>query len=361
MTTLNFILFVAGLALLVGGAEILVRGASRLAVTFGISPLVIGLTVVAYGTSAPELAVSVQAALAGQAGLSLGNVIGSNIFNVLFILGISAMVVPLVVAQQLIRFEVPLLIGVSAVVLLMAWDGRISRPEGGVLVAGAVMYTAWAILQSRRESASVRKEYEEGFHLDVVSKRKGSTLLNVGLVLGGLVLLVLGSRWLVRSSVDFAEALGVSEVVIGLTLVAIGTSLPELATSVVASLRGERDIAVGNVIGSNLFNLLAVMGASGILAKGGLSVSPLVVRVDLPVMLGVAVACAPVFFTGSRITRWEGGLFLTGWIAYTLYLILQAGQSASAAILGNVLLTVALPLAGLLLGSSIILDIRRGR
>ncbi|NLX24214.1 MAG: calcium/sodium antiporter [Phycisphaerae bacterium] len=329
MSLLTTMMLVAGLALLVGGAELLVRGASRLAAAAGISPLVIGLTVVAYGTSAPEMAVSVKAALADQADLSIGNVVGSNIFNILFILGVSAMITPLAVSQQLLRRDVPLMIGVTALFAVLALDSRLGRVEGMSLLAGAIAYTAWSIRQSRREAEPVKQEYDEAFGSHRAASRHG-WLLSGGCILAGLAALVLGSGWLVRGAVTLAQYMGVSELVIALTIVAAGTSLPELATSVVASIRGERDIAVGNVVGSNLFNILAILGVAAMLTPGGLVISSAAMHFDIPVMLGVAVLCLPIFFSGSIISRWEGLLFFVGYVAYTVCLILDATGSAAS-------------------------------
>ncbi|MBW8370735.1 MAG: calcium/sodium antiporter [Thiobacillus sp.] len=315
--------FILGLIALVAGAELLVRGASKLALSFGISPLVVGLTVVAFGTSAPEMAVSVQSAWSGQVDIALGNVVGSNIFNVLFILGASALIVPLVVHQQIIRQEVPVMIGASLLLWAMAADGGISRWEGLLLASLIVGYTFIIIRQSRRETAAIKAEYDEAF--DGVAKGWDAHWgVQILLILAGLALLVLGANWLVEAAVTFAKQLGVSELVIGLTIVAAGTSLPEVATSILAAIRGERDIAVGNVVGSNLFNILAVLGISASVAPGDLAVAPAMLAFDLPVMVAVAIACLPVFFNGSCISRWEGALFLALYVAYTLYLILYA-------------------------------------
>ena len=322
----TILLFIAGAVLLIAGAEVLVRGASRLAAAAGVSPLVIGLTVVAFGTSAPELAVTVGAASAGNADVAVGNVIGSNIFNVLFILGLSALVTPLVVSQQLVRLDVPLMIAASLVVLGMSLDGEVGRLDGALLFSGIVAYTIFLIRQSRRETAAVRAEYAEAF-AEPAGKRP-PLWLDLFFIIGGLALLVAGSRWLVRASVDTATALGVSELVIGLTIVAAGTSLPEVATSVLASIRGERDIAVGNVIGSNIFNLLTVLGLGSILAPAGLAVAPGALSFDMPVMIAVAIATLPVFFNGYAIHRWEGALFLGYYVAYTVYLVLTASEHA---------------------------------
>jgi cation:H+ antiporter len=321
----------------------LVRGAARLAAAIGISPLVIGLTIVAFGTSAPELAVSAQASLLGQADIALGNVIGSNIFNVLFILGLSALVAPLIVAQQLVRLDVPIMIGVSVLTVLFALDGVIAFWEGAILFAGIITYTALLIVQSRREqNAQVEAEYRKEYSAPARSPLQ--FIINIALVLVGLATLVYGSRLLVSSAVMIAEYLGVSQLVIGLTIVAAGTSLPEVATSVVASIRGERDIAVGNVVGSNIFNLLSVLGVAAMLAPNGVQVAPSVLRFDLPVMLAVAVACLPIFFSGYRISRWKGALFLGYYIAYTYYLILDASGSPSLPRYNQVMLAIVIPL-----------------
>lgn len=318
MTILWFIL---GLVFLIAGAEALVRGSGRLAAAFGISPLVVGLTVVAFGTSSPELAVSIKSALADQAEIALGNVVGSNIFNVLFILGVSALIVPLIVSRQLIRIDVPLMIAVSAVVLFMALDGNFGRLDGLMLVASLVAYVSFLIYHSRKETAAVQQEYEQEFGVrDTQAHSPGKNLL---LVVAGLTLLVIGSRWFVDSAVMFAQFLGVSELVVGLTIVAAGTSMPEVVTSVIAAIRGERDIAVGNVVGSNIFNLMGVLGITSIIGPSGISVSPQFVRFDLPVMTLVALICLPVFLTGRVISRLEGGLLLALYVAYTIFLVMQ--------------------------------------
>jgi cation:H+ antiporter len=339
---MEIFLFVIGLIFLIIGAEALVRGASRLAANFGVSPLVIGLTVVAFGTSSPELAVSIKSALSNQASIALGNVVGSNIFNVLFILGISALIVPLVVAQQLVRFDVPLMIILSVVVLIFALDQNISRTDGLILVLGLVAYVWFLIYQSRKESKEVREEYNKEFGNE---KHAGiSWVKNIGLVVSGLALLVLGSRWLVDSAVSFAQFLGVSELVVGLTIVAAGTSLPEVVTSVIAAIRGERDIAVGNVVGSNIFNIMGVLGVAGLVAPAGIEVSPAVIGFDIPVMIAVALACLPIFFTGGVISRLEGGLLLGYYVAYTLYLVLATSQHDALAGVSVVMLYFVIPL-----------------
>jgi len=340
---------VGGLAVLTVGAEVLVRGAARLAVAVGISPLVIGLTVVAFGTSSPELAVSVQSALAGRAGadIAIGNVIGSNIFNVLLILGLSAVVAPLIVSQQLVRVDVPLMIGVSVVFLLMALDGRIGRVDGAMLFAGLIAYTVFAIYQGRKESRAVEEEYAREFGQK--PRGVGQIVLNSVFVVVGLALLVLGSNWFVEGSIALARAFGVSELVIGLTIVAAGTSMPEVATSVMASFKGERDIAVGNVVGSNIFNILSVLGLASLVAPAGLTVAPAAFDFDIPVMIAVAIACLPIFFTGYTIARWEGFVFLGYYVAYASYLLLAANQHDALPLFSNVMLYFVIPLTALTL------------
>jgi len=341
MTGLTLLLFLLGLVALVVGAEWLVRGASRLAAAVGVSPLVIGLTVVAFGTSSPELAVSVQAAWSGQADLALGNVVGSNVFNVLFILGISAVIVPLTVARQLLRLDVPVMIVVSVLALILGLDGAIDRSDGILFTGGVVAYTWWLIRTSRREVAAEKAAAPADQPADVST---GGVLVNIVLIVAGLAALVLGSRWLVQGAVAIAAALGVSELVIGLTVVAAGTSLPEVAASIAAAVRGERDIAVGNVVGSNIFNILAVLGLSSLVSPAGIRVSAEALEFDIPVMIAVAVACFPVFYTGTTISRWEGIVFLGYYVAYTAYLILNATQHAGLATFRAAMLWFAIPL-----------------
>ena len=336
--------FAVGLAALIGGAELLVRGASKLALSFGISPLVVGLTVVSLGTSAPELAVSVQSSWSGQVDIALGNVIGSSIFNILFILGLSALIVPLVVHQQLIRQEVPVMIGVSLLLWALAADGGISRFDGLLFVLLLTIYVVVVIQQSRRERAAIRQEYQ--LAIDSTGSRWDQKWgVQLMMVLIGLALLVLGSNWLVEAAVTFAHYLGVSELVIGLTIVAVGTSLPEVATSVTAALKGERDIAVGNAVGSNIFNILAVLGVSASVAPADLVVSPSLLAFDLPVMVAVAAACLPIFFTGNLIARWDGLLFLGYYIAYTSYLIMSTSHHDALAGFSTIMGSFVIPIS----------------
>ena len=330
---LTTVTFLAGLLLLIGGGESLVRGASRLAAGFGISPLVVGLTVVAFGTSAPELAVSVRSVLDGRVDLALGNVVGSNLFNVLFILGLSALITPLAVERQLIRQEVPVMLGASLLLLVLALDGAIGRPDGILLFALAVVYTVVLIRQARAaegDDAGIAAPAEPAPPGPSASPGEGATwqdrrAVQLGLVVAGVVLLVVGAQLLVAAAVTIAQAVGLDERVIGLTIVAAGTSLPEVATSVVAAVRGQRDIAIGNVVGSNIFNILCVAGASAALAPTPLPVGRETLAVDLPLTVLVAAACLPIFFTGRRVARPEGALLLAVYVGYTSWAILSGG------------------------------------
>jgi len=349
------LLFLGGLAALVVGADLLVRGASKLALGFGISPLVVGLTIVAFGTSAPEMAVSVGAVLEGKTDIAIGNVVGSNVFNVLFILGLSALIVPLVVNVQLIRQEVPIMIGASLLLLLLGLDGRVSAWEGALLVVLLAVYTVFLVLQSRRETQAAQDEFAaEMPPLDAQSwdARLPVQLLMIGV---GLAALVFGSQWLVEAAVTFAKAMGVSDLVIGLTIVAAGTSMPEVAASITAAVKGERDIAVGNVVGSNTFNILGCVGLSG-LASGdaGLLLSQAVLNFDLWVMLAVALACLPVFLTGREIARWEGAVFLVYYAAYVGYLILAAQQHDLLGTFSTAMLSFVLPITVITLVVSVL-------
>jgi cation:H+ antiporter len=356
MSPLVAVWFVVGVVTLVVGAESLVRGSSRLAARSGLSPVVIGLTVVAFGTSAPELAVSIGAAAGGESEIALGNVIGSNIANVLLVLGLSAVVGGgLVVAQRIVRVDVPIMIVMSALVLVLGLDGRIGRLDGGLFVAILIVYLVWTVRSAVgdqdadedhdrvADAATLASEYSSALGRE---KIRGSSLWRDLLyVVGGLALLVVGAQSLVTAATDIARALDISELVIGLTVVAVGTSLPEMATSVVAAARGQRDMAVGNAIGSNLFNILAVLGITGV-------VSPVIVSsgargFDLPFMLAVAVACLPIFADGFILRRWQGAVFLSYYVAYLVWLGLDAAEHDLQSAFSSLMLYFAVPLTAL--------------
>nr|WP_286916822.1 MULTISPECIES: calcium/sodium antiporter [Pseudomonas] len=321
----------AGLLLLIAGAEWLVRGAVRLAAALKVRPLVVGLGVVALGSSVPQLAVSLQATFVGTPDIAVGSLVGSNIFSLLVTLGLSALIIPLRVSRQLLRLDIPLLIGASALVFGLAWNEQLGRLEGGILLLGLVGYLGVLWRQSR--------------HPGRVATPQGTApwLKCLGMMLGGLLLLVAGSHWLLEAALELATDFGLSDRVIGLTIVAVGTSLPELATSLVAALRGHREIAVGNVIGSNLFNLLGVLGLTAVLAPAPLSVSPNALDFDLPVMLGVTLLCLPLFYSGYRVTRVEGLVLLGLYAAYGLHVVTFTTGMPLAARLEELMLFYVLP------------------
>lgn len=299
---LNLLWIIVGIGLLLAGAEFLVRGSVRIALSLGLSPLVVGLTIVAFGTSSPEAAVSIWSSVTGQSGVAVGNVVGSNIFNILAVLGISAAIVPLSVSARVIRREVPLMIGASVVFWLLTLNGILGRIEGFILVALVVLYVTWLIRKGNATSPSTPEPDRQ----DSIPQRSASMIVWNLLIAGiGIVMLVAGSNRLVTGAAGIARLAGVSESVIGLTIVAAGTSLPELATSVVAAFRGERDIAVGNVIGSNVFNILFVLGMGALVTKEGLPIPDSICQLDVPVMLVVALLALPIMFSGSRISRGE--------------------------------------------------------
>ena len=350
---------VFGIVVLTFGADALVRGAAGLAERLGMSQLVIGLTVVAFGTSMPELFVSVGAALRGNGGVSLGNAVGSNIFNVLFILGVAAIINPLLVHRQLVRLDVPVMVATALVILVLSLDGALGLAEGFFLLSLIVAYTVVVVRLGKHADPS---EPNLGGKGAASLFRSSSLPIQIGWVLAGLALLIVGARFLVTGAETVARALGVSDLIIGLTVVAAGTSLPELATSVVAAFKGQRDIAVGNVVGSNIFNALAVLGASAIAAgPAGLEVPTGVITFDIPVMLAVSFAGLPIFFTGWTISRWEGWVFLAYYGIYVLYLGLSHTHHAAESAVRTMMLFFALPLTAITLGVLVTQEFRARR
>ena len=336
------VFFLGGLIFLIVGAEFLVRGASRFARKIGISRVIIGLTIVAFGTSTPELAVSIQAGLKGQADIALGNAVGSNIFNVLLILGVSASITPLVVSRQLVKLDVPIMVFVATLPLVLGFNGAIDRWEGGIMLLGMLLYMGFLLHLSRRQrNATPPGDKNKAGHAPGGNMQ---WLTNFLFITSGLIMLVFGSKWFIDGAVVLAALLGVSDLVIGLILIAAGTSLPELATSVVASIRGEKDIAVGNIVGSNIFNVLVVLGCASATSSDVLQVSEIAVRFDIPFMIAISIACLPIFFTGNIIARWEGMLFLSYYIAYTLFLIYAASTHMAASGYRITLIWFALPI-----------------
>ncbi|GAA4465044.1 calcium/sodium antiporter [Novipirellula rosea] len=359
---MTYVLLLVGLVILVVGAELLVRGSVTLAAFAGVSPLIIGLTVVAFGTSAPELAVSSVSSLKGDSEIALGNVIGSNICNILLILGISAVIVPLSVSSQLVRLDVPVMIASSVAVWGTAYDGAITRVEGILLFLGFILYTIYMIRKGRREEASRRSaiELEADFEAHpVLSVSQG--VLNAVYILVGLGMLVLGAQLLVDSAVKIATEFGISEIVIGLTIVAIGTSLPELATSVVAAMKGQRDLAVGNAVGSNMFNLMIVLPAAAVLSPAGVPVTTSVLWFDLAVMTMIALICWPIFISRSTVSRFEGVVMLGLFAAYTTILIAEATKYGSVQTLKTGYSIVILPAVIVFVSITALLHLRGGR
>ncbi|WP_415773242.1 calcium/sodium antiporter [Pseudomonas sp. LB3P38] len=322
----------SGLLLLIAGAELMVRAAVRLAARLHVRPLIIGLTIVALGSSAPQMAVSLQATLAQNADIAVGSVIGSSIFNILVTLGLSALIIPLRVSRQLVRLDIPLMIGASLLVFILAWNEELTRVDGIILLAALALYLGLLLRQSRHSARPPSHD-----------KTPAPWFSSLLMIVTGLAMLVYAGHLLLGAAVSVATDLGLSERIIGLTIVAVSTSLPELATSLIAALRGQRDIAVGNVIGSNLFNLLGVLGFTALIAPSPLSVSPNALAFDLPVMLGVATLCLPAFYSGYRVTRAEGLMFLGLYLAYGLHVVSFTTGMPLAGKLEHLMLFFVLP------------------
>lgn len=313
---ISWIYLIAGLGLLYLGAQILVKGGAALALRLGLNALVVGLTVIAYGTSSPEMVVSVSASLQDNGAIAIGNVVGSNICNIALILGVCALVSPLSASAQIIRREIPIMIGVSVLLAAMLWDEQLSRLEGGVLLAGIVVYTVLTVREARAETKG-KAEQEYGEDFPAGSMGLGKSVL---LVVAGLGVLVVASQLFVGGAVVLAKSWGVTEAVIGLTVVAVGTSMPELATSLVAAVRGHGDVAIGNVVGSNIFNVLGILGIAALINPidtSGLS------RVDLATMVVAALAMLPAARSGGVISRLEGAVLLFAYFGYTAWLVAQ--------------------------------------
>lgn len=310
----------AGLALLVAGAELIVRGGSDVATRLGISPLIIGLTIVSIGTSTPELAIGIEAALRGEGELAVGNIVGTNMVNILLILGLSALIRPLAIRSQTIRMDLPMIIVASLMLAGAARDGALSRAEGVLLTVSALAYTVLLLWVARRESRQLKEAFAR--ELEGQSPPAAPNMLrSFVLLLVGIAVVVLGADWLVDGAVVLARLWGVSDAFIGLTVIAIGTSAPELVTTVVSTIRNTRDIAIGNLLGSSVYNILFILGITCLFPAAGIPVGPALIRTDIPLMTGVALLCVPVFVTGREVTRLEGALFVAAYAAYLAYLI----------------------------------------
>lgn len=316
------IIFLLGLVVLVFGAELVVRGSSRLALSLGVSPLVLGLTVVSIGTSAPELAVGITAAIEDAPAIAVGNIAGTNVLNLLFILGLAALLRPVPLHLRILKLELPMIVIAAALMTLLAWDGTLTTPDGLILLMVGVAYTVMLVRESRRESRQARAEFANAFGEPIRPERVG--WLRTGyaaLLILGIALTIYGADLLVQGAVQMARSWSISEAFIGLTIVAVGTSAPELATTLVATVRNERDVAVGNLIGSSIYNILFILGITCVAIPGDIPVDPDLLTFDIPLMAGVAVLCVPVFISGRNVSRLEGALFVAMYLAYLAYLI----------------------------------------
>lgn len=321
------IVFLGGLVVLVLGAEVLLRSAARLATLLGLSPVIIGLTVVSIGTSAPELAVGITATAEDKGSLAVGNIAGTNILNILFILGLSAAIRPLPIRLQSVRVEVPMMIASALAMIVMSLDGALSRQEGALLVIAAILYTVMLVRSGRRESAEVKTEFSDelgsefGSAREQLGKCDDGLLWQALLLIAGLALTVLGADWLVNGAVGIARSFHVSDAFIGLTIVAIGTSAPELVTTFISTLRNDRDVAVGNLIGSSIYNILFILGLTMVISPQPIEVTKDVFWIDLPLAAIVAMACLPVLRSGWIVSRREGIFFVVAYFAYLASLL----------------------------------------
>jgi cation:H+ antiporter len=317
------VVFLAGLVIIVVGGEMLLRGASRLAVMLGIRPIIIGLTVVSIGTSTPELAVGITAAIEGKGSLAVGNIAGANIVNILFILGLSAVIRPLPIRSLSVRFDVPVMIASALALVAMAWDGVLSRAEGLVLVLAAIAYTATIVQLSRLESAALRREFAEEYGASALEPGRGAArgAWHAMLLVVGIAATALGAQLLVSGAAGLARAWDVPEAVIGLTIVAIGTTAPEFVTTLMSTLKNDRDVAIGNLIGSSIYNILVVLGLTCVVAPDGVDVSDDILRFDLPLAAAVALVCLPVFRSDRLVSRREGAAFVAAYLAYLAWLL----------------------------------------
>ena len=334
----DVLLLLVGLGGLTVGGSLLVTGAAGIGLRFGLAPAVVGLTIVAAGTSAPELAVTGQAVASGDSALAVGGVIGSNIANILLVLGVAALMGTITVASRVVRLDVPLMVAASVAFALAALDGELGRVDGAILVVALVGFVWWTM----RSSAG-------GDVAEEVPDEPGPLWRTLAELVGGLAVLVVAARVVVANAESLAVDLGVPELVVGLTVVALGTSAPEIATTVIAARRGEQDLAVGNAVGSNIFNVLMVLGLPALLA--GIEVDEAARSLDLPIMVAVAVACLPIIAYNHRLDRWEGLVFVAYYAAYLTYLALDATDHATTDGFGFVMVVFVVPLTALTIGT----------
>lgn len=311
----------AGLVALIVGADVVVRAGTGLASWLGIRPMMIGLTVVSLGTSVPELAIGIDAARTGSSGLAVGNIVGTNLVNLLLILGLSALLLPIALDRATLRFDLPAMVAAALALYVLSVDGLLTRLDGLVLLVGGVAYTAGLVQISRREAAEVAELADDPAAAGAGPGDRPRPLRHVLAMIVAIVVVVIGAQLLVDGAVSIARTLGVTDAIIGLTIVAIGTSAPELITTVVATLRGDRDLAVGNLIGSSIYNIGAVLGLTVLVAPHGVPVPDEVLAADLGLLVVATAAAVPVFLSGRRVSRVEGGLFVAGYVTYLTWLL----------------------------------------
>lgn len=314
------VLLIFGLVLVVGGAESILRGSTRLAAALGVSPMVIGLTIVSVGTSAPELAVGITAASEGRGMLAVGNIAGTNVFNILFILGLSALLRPLPLQLGSIRLDLPVMVSAALALIVMSSDGVLSRLDGAILLTAAILYTVALARQSKKERSAAQREFQEEYGRPQ-RMTSASALVCLALIVAGIAITVWGAHVLVNAAVSLARLVGVSDAIIGLTIVAIGTSAPEFATTMISTWQNERDVAIGNLIGSTSYNILAILGVTCLVTPGGVPVSDEILWIDIPLAAAAALICIPVFATGRRVSRREGAFFVTVYVVYLTILL----------------------------------------
>ncbi|SMO53814.1 calcium/sodium antiporter [Gracilimonas mengyeensis] len=356
---MSIVFFIIGLVLLITGAELFLNSVDKFGIAWRISPLIMGLTVVAFATGAPELAISLQAAADGQPDLVLGNIIGSNISNILLILGITGVLAPLAITNKVIKRDIPMVLAASVLMYVLAMDGWLTPLDGFIILAALVAYSMFIYFQIKSDR---KKNTGEDLSNAAQEILKGSPTWfytkYLFLLLGGLVMIVAGSRLMVDAAVTIAEVLGVSELIIGLTIVSIGTSLPEVATSLSAARKGDSDTAIANVLGSNLYNILLTLGLTIVIAPGALSVSAEAIRFDMPVMIIVVVACLPLFWPGKELGRAEATGFLLYYASYLGYLVLLAMGHAVVDTFELVMIWGIIPLTILLIIVKFVMDLR---
>ncbi len=315
------LLILVGLLALTLGAELVVRYGARMARRMGVPPILVGLTIVSLGTSLPELAIGIDAVGAGAGSLAVGNIAGTNVVNLMLILGLSAAIRSIALGMQTLRLDIPAMAVASIMLFAFSLDGSLTVGEGAVLIGVGVVYTGLLVWATRREDATVQAEFAAKYPEERTEGGNSGLIVEVVLLLAGLAVIVAGAHLLVDGAVGVAREFGVSDALIGLTIVAIGTSAPELATTLISTVRGNRDIAIGNLIGSSTYNLTFILGTSLLFADGRVAVDPELSAVDLPVMVATALICIPVFLTGRRISRAEGALFVAAYVVYLVYLL----------------------------------------